>query len=63
MIIKEYRCRRFAGIKDKSLEFRGGLNVLLGNNESGKSTLIEGIHAAIFKSTKYDRRSAADKTF
>jgi len=63
MIIKEYRCRRFAGNKDKSLEFKDGLNVLIGNNESGKSTLIEGIQAAIFKSIKYDRRSTADKTF
>jgi exonuclease SbcC len=63
MIIKEYRCRRFAGIKDKSYEFKEGLNVLLGNNESGKSTLIEGIHAAMFKATKQDRRSVADKTF
>ena len=49
--------------KDKSLEFTDGLNVLLGNNESGKSTLIEGIHAAMFKATKQDRRSVADKTF
>lgn len=63
MIIKEYRCRRFAGVKDKSLEFRDGLNVVLGNNESGKSTLIDGIHAAMFKETKQDKRSAADKTF
>jgi exonuclease SbcC len=63
MIIKEYRCGRFAGLKDKSLEFTDGLNVLLGNNESGKSTLIEGIHAAMFKATKQDRRSVADKTF
>ncbi|HCS09976.1 MAG TPA: hypothetical protein DIV40_00840, partial [Clostridiales bacterium] len=40
---------RFAGIKDVSVEFKDGLNVILGSNESGKSTLVEGIHSVLFK--------------
>ena len=63
MIIKKYSCQRFAGIKDKSIDFLDGINVLLGENESGKSTLIEGIHSVMFQSIKYDKRSALDKKF
>jgi exonuclease SbcC len=63
MIIKNYNCQRFAGIKDKNIDFKDGLNVILGKNESGKSTLIEGIHAVLFKSIKNDRRLTADSEF
>lgn len=63
MIIKNYSCKRFAGIKDKNIEFAKGLNVLLGDNESGKSTLIEGIYSVMFKSAKVGRRSTEDKNF
>ena len=63
MIIKKYSCQRFAGIKDKSIDFHDGINVLLGENESGKSTVIEGIHSVMFQSIKYDKRSALDKKF
>lgn len=63
MIIKRYSCQRFAGIRDRSLDFHDGINVLIGDNETGKSTLIEGIYAVMFKALKYDRRSAADRDF
>ena len=63
MIIKNYRCQRFAGIKDKNIDFKEGINVILGQNESGKSTLLEGIHAVLFKSIKHDRRLTADSEF
>ncbi len=62
MIIKKYSCKRFAGLKDRSVHFQDGINVLLGENESGKSTLVEGIHSVMFKSAKYDKR-AASKAF
>lgn len=63
MIIKRYVCKRFAGIKDKDIEFEDGLNVILGYNEAGKSTLIEGIHSVIFKPSKVGNRSVEDKEF
>ena len=63
MIIKNYRCQRFAGIKDKNIDFKEGINVILGQNESGKSTLLEGIHAVLFKSIKHDRTLTVDSEF
>ena len=63
MIIKKYVSGRFAGIKDVSVEFKDGLNVILGSNESGKSTLVEGIHSVLFKPSKIGRKSAEDKEF
>jgi exonuclease SbcC len=63
MIIKKYSSGRFAGIKDVKVEFKDGLNVILGSNESGKSTVVEGIHSVLFKPSKIGRKSAEDKEF
>lgn len=63
MLLKNYKCSRFAGLKDKDVEFKGGLNVILGPNEAGKSTLVEGIHASLFKSVKLKMSSKDDKDF
>ncbi|MDR7855130.1 AAA family ATPase [Tissierella sp.] len=63
MIIKKYICKRFAGIKDKDIDFQDGLNVILGSNEAGKSTLVEGIHSVLFKSSKLGFKSNEDKEF
>ena len=63
MIIKKYVCKRFAGIKDKDIDFQDGLNVILGSNEAGKSTLVEGIHSVLFKPSKLGYRSTEDKEF
>lgn len=63
MIIKKYVCKRFAGIKDKDIDFQDGLNIILGSNEAGKSTLIEGIHSVLFKPSKLGFRSTEDKQF
>lgn len=63
MIIKSYKCNRFAGIKDKNITFEDNLNVILGPNEAGKSTLVEGIYSVLFKSSKLGNRSIEDKEF
>lgn len=63
MIIKKYTCKRFAGIKDIDMEFENGLNVILGSNEAGKSTVVEGIHSVLFKASKVGRRAADDVYF
>lgn len=63
MYIKSYKCTRFAGLKDIDLEFHKGINVILGPNESGKSTIIEGIHSTLFKDTKLRKNNNPDKEF
>src|SRR5665648_1302023 len=63
MIIKSYKCNRFAGIKDKSITFEDNLNVILGPNEAGKSTVVEGIYSVLFKSSKLGNKSIEDKEF
>ena len=63
MIIKRYACGRFAGIKDKAIDFSENLNVLLGPNEAGKSTLVEGIFSVLFKPSRLDSRTTAGREF
>ncbi len=55
MNIKKYSCKRFGGLKDTDIEFREGLNVILGPNEAGKSTIVNGIYSTIFKESKIRR--------
>lgn len=63
MRIKSYKCSRFAGLKDIDLEFKPGINVILGPNESGKSTIVNGIHSTLFKNTKLKKNNKSDKEF
>ncbi len=63
MRIKTYGCSRFAGLKDVELEFTEGLNVLLGPNESGKSTVVEGIFSTLFTDIKLKQSSRAGRDF
>ena len=42
VIIKNYRC-----LKDSTIQFNKHLNIIVGNNECGKSTLLEGINLAL----------------
>ncbi len=63
MYIKSYSTRRFAGIKDLNLNFEKGLNVILGPNESGKSTVVNGIHSSLFKTTNLSMAKNKDKYF
>lgn len=63
MIIKSYHTTKFAGLTNRSLKFEDGLNVILGPNESGKSTTIDGIHSTLFKNTKLNKSTNKDKNF
>jgi exonuclease SbcC len=38
---------------DETIEFRAGLNVILGPNEAGKSTLVNALRYSLFETTKF----------
>ena len=63
MYIKSYSCTRFAGLSDKNIEFDRGLNIILGANESGKSTIINGIHSTLFKNIRLKKNVSVDSSF
>lgn len=63
MRINRFKSDCFGGIKDRDVQFNEGLNVILGPNEAGKSTVINGIYNTIFKKSKLNLRSKDDKEF
>lgn len=60
MIIRKVYAEQFAGISDKEIELSTGLNVVIGKNESGKSTLTSLVSELLFRSAKLDGRSAKE---
>jgi len=48
MKLKSIQLKPFAGISDKKVEFCPGLTVILGPNESGKSTLLNALKSVLF---------------
>lgn len=48
MIIRKVKLNPFGGFSNHSYEMEPGLNVVLGFNEAGKTTLVNAIHAALF---------------
>ncbi|MDI6791553.1 MAG: AAA family ATPase [bacterium] len=56
MIFRKLILTGFGRFKDYSLELRDGLNIILGPNEAGKTTIIEGISAALFGYRKQFKR-------
>ena len=60
MKIKRLECVQFAGVHDIDIDFTDGLNLIIGENESGKSTLTDLIFRILFKDTKIDGRSDAE---
>ncbi len=47
MAIDKVKIHNFKCFKDFNLELNAGLNILVGNNDSGKSTILEAIHLAL----------------
>lgn len=56
MKIREFKCTQFGGLRNKRIELQDGLNVVLGPNEAGKSTLVEGMYATLFKQPKLSKK-------
>jgi DNA repair protein SbcC/Rad50 len=48
MIIRTLKLAPFAGFANHAQSFKPGLNVILGPNEAGKSTLVNALFAALF---------------
>ncbi len=57
MKIKNISCTQFAGIRDRSISFDDGINLIYGKNESGKSTLANLISRTLFQNARIDGRS------
>jgi len=47
MRIEKYSSEQFAGTRDSAVEFSDGMNVVLGDNETGKSTMIAALFYAL----------------
>ncbi|WP_353893940.1 AAA family ATPase [Proteinivorax hydrogeniformans] len=62
MKIKKYSCTQFGGLRDIDIYLKDGLNVIVGLNEAGKSTVVEGIYSTLFKKHKL-RRQGSDQEF
>lgn len=63
MRIKRLQCCPFGAMDDETFLFRDGLNVLAGENESGKSTIVEAIHAILFRGLAERRNAPVAKAF
>ncbi len=63
MKLKKFNTQIFAGIKDKEVSFDKGINILLGPNEAGKSSIVNGIFATLFKEPQIKERAKRDKEF
>ncbi len=63
MRIRRFGCKRFGGIKDVEIQFKDGLNIILGPNEAGKSTLVNAIYYTLFKDSKLRMSYKLDKEF
>ncbi len=56
MKIHSYKTEQFAGVRNQKIEFQDGMNIILGQNETGKSTMLSAIFHTLFTSSKLDRR-------
>lgn len=61
MKLERISSEQFAGVQDQSVSFQDGMNVVLGDNESGKSTMISAMFHGLTTPAKLDKRR--DKAF
>lgn len=63
MKIKSFAAEIFAGINNRNYQFEDGLNILLGDNEAGKSTIINAIYASLFVIPQIKLNTTEGKNF
>jgi len=51
MIIKEIKLKNFLSHKESIIQFKGNVNVIIGHNGAGKSSIIDGIIFGLFRDT------------
>lgn len=52
MKIENLKINGFGKLEDKEIEFSNGINIIQGNNESGKSTLLKFITSMFYGTSK-----------
>lgn len=63
MRILKYESEQYAGIRNQNVTFTEGMNVVLGGNEIGKSTMITGIYETLLRSYKIKLNSKVGMAF
>ena len=63
MILHKFQTDIFAGIANQEINFSDGLNIILGKNEAGKSTIINAIYATLFQDANIRLNYSEDKSF
>lgn len=63
MQITEISCDQFSGLHDRKYTFRPGMNLVIGDNESGKSTVVDLSYHMLFQDTNLDDRQKRHKEF
>lgn len=63
MKIKEFSTNQFAGLKNRTFKFENDLNIILGPNEAGKSTMVNGMVATLFNKIKLGDKLKEDLDF
>lgn len=63
MHLTRFTSRQFAGLRKISLDFVPGLNVIVGANETGKSTVVNAIYSVLFSSSNLKKSRSEDKEF
>ena len=63
MIIQAIKLMPFGGINGREVKFKPGLNVVLGPNEAGKSTMVNALFAALFVPTNVALNSRLWKNY
>ena len=63
MIIKSVKMTPFGGLHGKEVIFKEGLNVVLGPNEAGKSTMVSALFAVFFLPSNLHRNKPDWKNF
>jgi len=61
--IKRFQSSQFAGLKNISIDLEPGLNVIVGANETGKSSMVNAMYAALFEKISWNKSTTKDKQF